>query len=787
MRFISLYTVGQMNAWSKLAGIILRNKYLFLFLLIVITVFQAFQVTKLRMSYQRQAILPKDHPLMADYKKFTSIFPVTNNIILLGVRDTSLFVPEKLNAWLDLARELEKAPEISKVISIGNAPQLVLDRKEKRYKIVSRFPEKIQTREQANRLLKKVFDSLPFYEGILYNKNSRAVSTIVYIKDSIVNTKHRAKFILNKVVPEIHRFEKETGIDIHASGMLYIRTLNAANLKGEIPLFIIVTLLVTSFILWFFFRSFPPVLISLLIVIMAAVWALGFMGLFGFKITILTAIIPALIIVIGVPNTIFLINKYQQEIISHGNQARSLQRVISKTGNAIFMTNLTTAFGFATFMIVNNRLLREFGIVASLGVFSIFIISILLIPIIYSFMRVPREKHLRHLEKKWLYHFINWLVHTVKNKQVAIFSLTVLGIIFSMIGVFRIKVSGSILSDLPKNQEFYHDIKFFEKEFGGILPLDFLVDAKKPGRVYKLPVLKKMDRFQEHINDLPQLSRSISIVDVVKYAKQAFYKNNPKYYKLPTRHEQHFMLPYIHKSKKNLHLLQSYVDSTGRYARITTFMKDIDISEMEKVENFLTIKKNKLFPADKYHVLMTGQARLFLAGTEYLLKNLVYSFGLAVILISLVIFYMFGSIRTTVVSLIPNLLPLLLTAGLMGYLGIPLKPSTILIFGITLGISVDDTIHFLTKYREELKKHKWHIRKSVIIALRETGVSMFYTSIVLFFGFLVFLLSDYGGTKALGGLVSFTLLVAMFSNLLLLPALLLFLDRFIANKKTLKG
>ncbi len=776
-----------MSFWPKIAGIILRNKYLFLFLLIIFTAFQAFQIPKLKMSYQRQAILPPDHPLIIDYKKFTSVFPVSDNVILVGLKDSLIFKAKNLNAWIELHKKLQQTDEIKQVISIGNPPRLIADKKEKEFKIVSGFPAPFQSDEQAEKYIHGVFDSLPFYEGILFNKKSGAISSIIYIKDSIVNTKHRAQFILKKVTPLLQNFEKETGINLHPSGLLYIRTLNAQNLKGEIPVFIIITLLVTSFILWFFFRSFPPVLISLLIVIMAAIWSLGFMGLFGFKITILTAIIPALIIVIGVPNTIFLINKYQQEIISHGNQARSLQRVIYKTGNAIFMTNLTTAFGFATFVIVNNKLLKEFGIVASLGVFSIFIISILLIPIIYSFMHIPKEKHLRHLEKKWLSKFIGWLEKSAKTRKVAIFSFTILGIIFSMIGIFQLKISGSILSDLPRNEAFYHDIKFFEKEFGGILPLEFMIDFRKPKRTYKLKELKKINRFQEHINDLPQLSRSISVADVVKYTKQAFYNNNPAYYQLPSRHEKNFMLPYLTKTKTRKNLLQSYVDSTGRYARITTYMKDIDIDEMQRVENFLHIKEKKIFPKDKYDVIMTGQARLFLAGTKYLLQNLEISFGLAVLLISLVIFYMFRSVRTTIVSLIPNLLPLLLTAGLMGYLGIPLKPSTILIFGITLGISVDDTIHFLTKYREELKKHKWHIRKSVILALRETGVSMFYTSIVLFFGFLVFLISDYGGTKALGGLVSFTLLVAMFSNLLLLPALLLFLDRMIANKKSLQG
>jgi len=194
----------------------------------------------------------------------------------------------------------------------------------------------------------------------------------------------------------------------------------------------------------------------------------------------------------------------------------------------------------------------------------------------------------------------------------------------------------------------------------------------------------------------------------------------------------------------------------------------------------------KEFPAERYNVFMTGKALLFLKGTKYLVKNLLLSLALAIGLISLFMAYLFRSYKMVIISLVPNLLPLVITAGVMGFLGVPIKPSTILVFSIAFGISVDDTIHFLAKYRQELATHRWHIKRSVYAALRETGVSMFYTSIVLFFGFSVFIISDFGGTKALGGLVSATLLFAMLSNLILLPSLLLSLERSIANKQVLK-
>ena len=568
--------------------------------------------------------------------------------------------------------------------------------------------------------------------------------------------------------------------------MPYIRTLNAQNIQDEIMLFVGGALGITALIFFFFFRSFRATFITLLVVIIGVIWAFGFIGLFRYEITVLSALIPPLIIVIGVPNAVFLINKYQQEIKKHGQQAKALQRVISKIGNATLMTNITTASGFATFVFVKSNLLREFGILASVNIISIFILALLIIPIIYSFMPLPKKKHLSHLETKWIENVVNWMEKMVRTNRITIYFATVLVIVLSIIGVYKITVSGSLIEDMPKNTDFYKDIKFFEKEFGGIMPLEILIDTKKNKGVMKLSTLKKMEKLNETIESFPELSKPISVVNLVKYSKQAYYNGNPKYYQLPTNQEQSYIFSYSKNSSSDTGMLKTFVDSTGRYARITTFMKDIGTEKMDIIQERLKTVIAKEFPADRYTVSLTGKALVFIKGTNYLIKNLVISLSLAILLIAIFMAWMFRSPQMILISLIPNMLPLLITAGLMGFLNIPIKPSTILVFSIAFGISVDDTIHFLAKYRQELIANKWKIKPSVYSALRETGVSMFYTSIVLFFGFLVFTLSSFGGTIALGGLVSVTLLLAMVSNLLLLPSLLLTFEKKIANKKVFK-
>jgi predicted RND superfamily exporter protein len=515
-------------------------------------------------------------------------------------------------------------------------------------------------------------------------------------------------------------------------------------------------------------------------------WAFGILGLLRYEITVLTALIPPLIIVIGIPNCIFLINKYQQEVNKHGNQALSLQRVISKIGNATLMTNVTTACGFATFIITDSKLLTEFGTVASINILGIFMLSLLIIPIVYSFMALPKTKHLKHLNKKWIDGFVSWMERIVREHRIGVYFTSVALLALSIIGIYQIEISGSPIEDMPKKAEFFADIRFFEEEFDGIMPVEIVIDTDREKGVMKAATLKRMDRLGQIIEETPELSKPVSVVNLIKYSKQAFYNGIPKYYQLPTAQENTFIMDVARKSQGNSDLLESFVDSTGQVARMTTFMRDVKTDRMEEIERLLIENITKIFPDERYSVYMTGKALLFLKGTKYLVRNLVLSLSLAIGLIALFMAYLFRSVRMILISLIPNLLPLLITAGVMGFVGVPIKPSTILVFSIAFGISVDDTIHFLAKYRQELSANKWRIKQSVYAALRETGVSMFYTSIVLFFGFSVFIISSFGGTVALGALVSATLLFAMLANLILLPSLLLSLERSIANKEVLK-
>ncbi|MGG5486859.1 efflux RND transporter permease subunit [Gaetbulibacter sp. PBL-D1] len=778
-----LFTTG---FWEVVARVILRNKIAILIAIILATIFFSYQWKYMRFTYTEANLLPDDHEVNVTYNEFLDIFGEEGNLIVLGVKDSTLFSVEKLNAWNQLSEDFKVYDEVETVVSIKDLQKLVKNNDAQKFELEPFIKDSIHSLAQIDTLQNELFKQYPFYDNFLFNKTTKTIRTAIYLKKDIVNTPTRKDFIIETLQDKINTFESENDLDVRVSGMPYIRTLNSQNIVDEIGLFIGAALLVTSLIFFFFFRSFRATFISLIVVCIGVMWTFGILGLLKYEITVLTALIPPLIIVIGIPNCIFLINKYQHEVKKHGNKVKSLQRVITKIGNATLMTNVTTASGFATFILTESTLLKEFGIVASLSILAIFILCLLVIPIIYTFLPYPKERHLEHLNKRWIGTFVDWMERMVREHKIAIYATSVVLLTASIIGIYQIKISGSLIEDMPKEKEFFHDIRFFESEFNGIMPLEIMVDTQRKKGVMKLSTLKRMNELEELIIETPELSRPISVVSLVKYSKQAYYNGNPKYYQLPTSQENSFILSYAKNSSSNVDLLNNFVDSTGQYARITTFMKDIGTDKMERIEEDLQNKINKVFPEERYKVTMTGKALVFQKGTKYLVKNLAISLSLAIILISLFMAYMFRSFRMIIVSLIPNILPLLVTAGLMGYLGVPIKPSTILVFSIAFGISVDDTIHFLAKYRQELQANHWKIRKSVYAALRETGVSMFYTSIVLFFGFSVFTISSFGGTVALGALVSATLLFAMLSNLLLLPSLLLSLERSIANKEVLR-
>ena len=587
------------NVWGLVARLILRNRFILLAVILGMTFFWTTQWKHMQFTFTEANLLPDSHPENILYKSFTEIFGEEGNVIVIALQDDLFFTPQKRNAWRELNSQINSFTEIEMVISTDNLQELIKDEKNKKL-VLQEVP--LSMAKDSSDILKfkeKLFLELPFYNNLIFDVETNTVRSVVYMNPEIINTAKRKNFIFDQFIPLINSFEEKTSTDVHVSGMPYIRTLNAQNIVDEIGLFVLGATLVTSLIFFLFFRSFRATFISLFVVAIGVMWAFGILGWLGYEITVLTALIPPLIIVIGVPNCIFLINKYQQEIAKHSNQAKSLQRVIVKVGNATLMTNLTTASGFATFILTNSKILKEFGVVASINIISIFILSLLIIPITYSLMSLPKKKHLKHLKNKSIDYFVRWMENKVRKKRVNVYIVSLIGLIIGITGIYQIKISGSLIEDMPKSADFFQDIRFFDKSFNGIVPVEIWIDSRRENGIVKPATLQRMNRLHETIGEIPELAPPLSVVNAVKFAKQAYYNGNPNYFSLPTSQENSFIYPYLNNVKGNDQLINGYVDSTGQFGRITTYMKDIGTERMEVIESDLREAIAKIFPKKK--------------------------------------------------------------------------------------------------------------------------------------------------------------------------------------------
>ncbi|PLX04492.1 MAG: transporter [Marinilabiliales bacterium] len=772
--------------WTIIVRTILRNRVIILSLLGLFTLFMGWNARKVSLSYEFAHLLPETDSTRIKYRLFREKFGEDGDIMLVGVDDPKLLELDNFNAWYDLAKTMDKIPGVDTVISIARIFNVVKNDSLHKLQLKPIITDNVKSQPELDSLL-GVIRGLRFYENFLFVDTSDVTMMGVTLNKEILNTKSRLRFV-KEVYDLVEEFSKETGIEAHYSGLPYIRTQTMAKVKTELELFIILAIIVLAVVLYLFFRSFKAVMVSLVVVAIAVIWVFGTIALMDYKITILTGLIPPLIIVIGIPNCVFLINKYQQEYKKHGNKIKALSTVVRKIGNATFLTNITTASGFATFILTSSSILIQFGVVASLNILGVFLISLLIIPIFFSLLPPPSSRHTKHLENKTLKEIIGRLLNSVIDYRPVIYISTIALVIACIIGVSMIKAKGRLVDDIPQNDPVMEDLKFFEDHFRGVMPFEIEIDTKKKNGIFAenartLYKMKKLQKIFTKDSVMSQyFSRPLSIIDAISFVYQAHKDGKSKFYILPPPTELNKLKKYVDNAQDDRMNFSIFIDSTNQRTRFSIQMANLGTPQIQALIDSLKPKIHDVFDPADYNINITGMTVVFLKGTNFLIKNLFISLTIAIFLIALFIATMFRSGRMVIVSLIPNLIPLLFTAAIMGYFGIPIKPSTILIFSIAFGISVDDSIHFLAKYHQELKINNYEIGQSVVNALKETGISMIYTSIVLFFGFAIFTASGFGGTKALGILVSITLLVAMLTNLILLPSLLLTIERKVTLK-----
>ena len=847
--------------WLIFARIIIRKRLFILALLLGLTGMFGYYTTKVTLSREFADLLPPTDTNMIQYKKMRKLFGEDGMVMVVAVQDKNIYQLKRYKAWYDLGNDLKKIKGVDSVFSEANMYTLHKDTARKKFELKKIFTKFPSTQAELDSIKIKV-RSLPFYENLMYNPKTGTTIMMVFINAKKFNSKDRGDLIAD--IQEATEKYKEIFPDIKYSGLPLIRDTLFHSLRNELSLFVILSIVASALILYVFFRSFTVLFICMITVVMGLLWSFGTMGLLQFRVSALMSLIPPLMIVIAIPNCIYLINKYHQEYLKAKNKMKALTSTIRKLGAATFITNANTALGFATFLFTGNEKLMHFGIVSALNVMAMFFISLTIIPIIFSFFPPPSVKNTKHLEKKWSVKVVQKLIYLINYRRPVIYITTILISAVGVWGIFQMRTTGNIASDLPSNSKVVKDLFFLEGEFGGIMPVEIVINTKEPGQATKEKTLHKLDSIQRYLATDTIYSKSLSLADAVKFVNQAYYNGDPAYYTFFDKSDLGDLSRYKDSLEKNMAKgnFKAFLDSSQTITRITAQMRDIGSKEIDAaqkklrpvidsilnpdkanlVDLYRKIRDKKLtgqameeklqlvfddnirffnnmkeviangdtaitrklesddayikkyysredFPEllkkgiDKtvYDIAVTGTSTVFAQGTNYMIRDMIESLIFAIITISALMFFLFTSFKMILISLVPNIIPQILIAGIMGIFNIPIKPSTILVFSLAYGISVDNSIHFLAKYRQELKAQGFHIRECVMVALKETFLSQVYTSIVLFLGFSMFCFSSFGATVALGLLVSLSLFIAMFCNLIILPALLLSLDRYVAK------
>jgi predicted RND superfamily exporter protein len=778
------------SMWYNLGRWVLKNRLWLLLLVLCSTGVMTWQSSKVQLSYEFAKAIPVDHPKYKEYQEFKQQFGEDGNLLIIGFQKDTIYELSYYNQFVQLQKQIKQVTGVEDVLSISSALNLVKDSATEKLQAVPVFADSIYTQQGLDSAAAQL-SKLPFYKNLLYNADSKVYSVGVRINKEVLNSKRR-NAVVDDVTKLVKQFETDTKTTMHMSGLPLVRTVMSTRIADEMKFFLLGSVLLSAFILLLFFRSFSAMWLSMAVVVMGVIWSLATIVLLGYKITLLNALIPPLIVVIGIPNCIYFLNKFHTEFKATGDKKQSLINMVGRMGVVTLFCNIAAAIGFAVFALTESAILKEFGAVAGINIMVLFVISFLFIPVVLSYLPPPKQRHIRYLENERLHKTLIRIENWVFDHPKYIYSATTVLVLISLVGVMRLKSVGFIVDDLPKNDVLYTDLKFFEKHFAGVMPLEIVVDTKrKQGVTRQLQNLVRIDSLVQFLYDRPEMGKPLAVTEGLKFAKQAYYDGDTMNFSLPNEFDLAFLAPYLQtktggeaKGNNLGKLLSSFMDSTKQRARISVNMADVGSDSLPKILAAIQQRTDELFDTAKYHVQFTGTSVTFLEGSRFIINGLKESILWAFLLIAICMLYLFRSFRILFCSLIPNIIPLVITAGVMGWVGIPLKPSTVLVFSVALGIAIDVTIRFLINYKQELPANNNEVVPTVRETIRHTGISIIYTSLVLVAGFVIFCFSNFGGTQALGWLTSLTLLVAMVTNLVLLPVLLLTTSGYKRQKST---
>lgn len=742
-----------------------------LFLVAVLTIGSVFALRTIRFDYDFESFFPTNDPDLDTYLQFRKTFEYDNEFVLLAIENQKgIFDSTFLDKVSRLTDSLRQLPDITRITSPTELDNLVLsDLGPIRVPYLHVY-EPARYRD----------DSALIYQseelvGSFFSKDAR--SLCLFIKTTEGITKESSDSLLQRM----NFLIAKSGFDrVHMAGKMNGQKVYLDKLRHEFINFFIASFLLVVVFLWISFRSLWGVWVPIVIVLLAILWTLALMALTGKALDIMTVLLPTMMFVVGMSDVVHIVTKYLEELretrLLRGtpNRFEALIKTIREAGFATFITLLTTALGFLTLLNSHIRPIRDFGIYTSLGVFIAFILAYSIMPVVLNVLPEPKLKLDNTTSSFWdkrLHHLLRWILRN--GKAIGVAALLMLGL--SIWGIMRIERNNYLIEGLTRNDELRKDFDFFEQQYSGVRPFEIQLTTRKPKTsLLDVNELRAIDKLETFLKKDYGVGFLLSPATVIKSINKARHNGNPDYFILPKDSQEIAAAVELSEPFRRRKEYKILLTSQGDTGRITGKMHDIGSLKVfqlnEKLNAFL--KNDSLMQS--LNVTITGGATMLDKNNEYLVANTLQGLFLSILVVALIISIIHRSWRMVIIAVIPNLLPIILIGGLMGWCGIELKSSTSIIFSIAFGIATDDTIHFLARLKLEFRKGK-----SLVYAVKRTflstGKAVIVTSLILCAGFFTLIGSGFESTYYFGLLVSITLFIAVITDLLLFPLLVLWL------------
>ena len=736
--------------------------------LLILAAVSAFFITGLgdvSFDYDFEKFFPQDDPETQFFNEYRETFGSDNDFVLIGIlNEEGIFREPFLRKVASLTDSLKTVSYVTDVQSPTTVEQLRFDplfgapieRPYLRYDDPSKYTK----------------DSLRIYQqpellGTLFSASGKAVC--VFLKTEEYISKAEADTLDQDLERVLSHF---TFDEIHVAGRASGQAYYVELLQNEFVLFISLSIILIAAFLIVAFRSFWGVWVPLLVVLMAVIWTVGLLARTGHPLGIMLNVLPVIVFVVGVSDVVHLVTRYFEELRQSRPKMQALKTAFREVGLATFLTSLTTGIGFLTLLTSGIQPIDEFGVYTAIGIFLAFILAFTLLPAVLALSKIPRA--VDHPTNRLFWdRRLRKLFRFVLKNRLGVMVGSALVFLISVGGAVLIESNNYLLEDLRESDPLQQHFRFMEEHFGGVRPFEMhitVVDDDKT--IWNLEVLHELDELSTYLDTAYGVGAQMSVLQVVKSMNQSQHNGRIEHYRLPDSEAQFEKLMGKIESADRGGFLRAIASEDGRYARIGGRIPDLGNIAVSKKDRKLAAFFEEEIDSDLFKYKLTGTSVLIDLNNEALSTNMIYGLLIAFGVIALIMGLLFKSLKMVLLTLIPNMLPLIMIAGIMGYAGIPLKVSTSIIFTIAFGIAVDDTIHFMSKLKLELMKGKsmiYAIKRTVL----STGKAIVVTSVILCAGFILLIFSNFLGTYYIGLLISMMLLFAVLADLVLLPVLLI--------------